>query len=94
MLPYEKLHAAMKKAGCQLTGSDLGLIPGFTATPFATPVSFGIDSPCLMWRAIVGSWKNLQERVAENPAPSEENLRRDRAPAIPGPGFTGEYLSI
>ena len=29
MLPYEKLHAAMKKAGCQLTGSDLGLDPGF-----------------------------------------------------------------
>jgi glycerol-1-phosphate dehydrogenase [NAD(P)+] len=29
MLPYEKLHAAMKTAVCQLTGSDLGLDPGF-----------------------------------------------------------------
>ena len=29
MLPYEKLHAAMKTAGCQLTGSDLGLDPEF-----------------------------------------------------------------
>jgi len=25
MLPYEKLYNAMKAAGCQLTGSDLGL---------------------------------------------------------------------
>ena len=29
MLPYEKLHDAMKTAGCQLTGSDLGLDPAF-----------------------------------------------------------------
>jgi glycerol-1-phosphate dehydrogenase [NAD(P)+] len=29
MLPYEKLHHAMKAAGCQLTGSDLGLDPEF-----------------------------------------------------------------
>ncbi len=29
MLPYHTLHEAMKKAGCQLTGSDLGLEPEF-----------------------------------------------------------------
>jgi glycerol-1-phosphate dehydrogenase [NAD(P)+] len=29
MLPYERLHDAMKAAGCQLTGSDLGLDPEF-----------------------------------------------------------------
>ena len=29
MLPYEKLHDAMKTAGCQITGSDLGLDPAF-----------------------------------------------------------------
>jgi glycerol-1-phosphate dehydrogenase [NAD(P)+] len=29
MLPYEKLYNAMKTAGCQLTGSDLGLDPEF-----------------------------------------------------------------
>ena len=29
MLPYERLHEAMKAAGCQLTGSDLGLEPEF-----------------------------------------------------------------
>jgi glycerol-1-phosphate dehydrogenase [NAD(P)+] len=29
MLPYEKLYDAMRAAGCQLTGSDLGLDPEF-----------------------------------------------------------------
>jgi glycerol-1-phosphate dehydrogenase [NAD(P)+] len=29
MLPYERIYAAMKAAGCQLTGSDLGLEPDF-----------------------------------------------------------------
>jgi glycerol-1-phosphate dehydrogenase [NAD(P)+] len=29
MLPYERLYDAMKAAGCQLTGSDLGLEPDF-----------------------------------------------------------------
>jgi glycerol-1-phosphate dehydrogenase [NAD(P)+] len=29
MLPYERLRGAMARAGCQLTGSDLGLDPEF-----------------------------------------------------------------
>ena len=29
MLPYQRLHDAMKEAGCQLTGADLGLDPEF-----------------------------------------------------------------
>ncbi len=29
MLPYQRLHDAMKRAGCQLTGADLGLDPEF-----------------------------------------------------------------
>ncbi len=29
MLPFQTLHDAMQKAGCQLTGDDLGLKPGF-----------------------------------------------------------------
>lgn len=29
MLPYQRLHDAMKEAGCQLTGTDLGLDPEF-----------------------------------------------------------------
>ena len=29
MLPYQTLHDAMQKAGCQLTGTDLGLQPKF-----------------------------------------------------------------
>ena len=29
MLPYEKIEASMRAAGCQLTGADLGLKPGF-----------------------------------------------------------------